>query len=613
MFAELNTMFAPVVLVLLLSLSAVEGGLTPMHDADGKPAQLLGLRKGREPWTWEHVTVPRSLRNAAATALAEDPSLVAVADYRLGMMTTGWDDLVVTTQARYADEDQAYAAGWVEGHATAQAIWYNWLNTFAMQGNGSWVPPSEYMPTKAVTFVQANLDYVAKQVAASNHSSLYWYQVGLQMLQLNGMVDGYNAAVAASSTRRGPRSSERASVASPPAPAPLAFMDILFMGMAGDLMDIFTALGIMTDESATSAVAQLLRAASATRNWRNMSRDDFNTWFAQRTHCSSLVKVANDFSDIWIGHATWSTYNQMYRIFKTYTLNYNASRSGAATVSFSSYPACLSSIDDFYTTSAGLVITETTFNVYNTSIYDGNIGPQGVVMYWVRSQVASRMASSAEQWAKTFVLYNSGTYNNGWTVLDTKLFAPKQPFQAGTLWLAEQFPGRVYLADVTEVLGFAGFFPGFNVPFSHDLFVYAGYPEAVATQGVEMNSYDRNVRMQIFRRDHHKVVDTASMQHIMQYNDYTHDPVSEGNAVYAVASRGDLVASSPQCWGAVDAKLTSFTAMTRAGGAQISAYSGPTPQQPVFNFNTTNATMMCTPHFGVPTLWNNPWVTFTMP
>jgi hypothetical protein len=53
-------------------------------------------------------------------------------------------------------------------------------------------------------------------------------------------------------------------------------------------------------------------------------------------------------------------------------------------------------IDDSYVTNAGLAVTETTLNVFNFTIYDGNLVPQ----------------NSCTVCAPRFGRYNSGSYNN---------------------------------------------------------------------------------------------------------------------------------------------------------------------------------------------------------
>jgi hypothetical protein len=76
-----------------------------------------------------------------------------------------------------------------------------------------------------------------------------------------------------------------------------------------------------------------------------------------------------------------------------------------------SFPGVLYSNDDFYITSAGLVVMETTNDVINMSIYRGHITPQSM-MVWVRAILANRMTSRGSDWTSVMGLYNSGTYNN---------------------------------------------------------------------------------------------------------------------------------------------------------------------------------------------------------
>lgn len=49
-------------------------------------------------------------------------------------------------------------------------------------------------------------------------------------------------------------------------------------------------------------------------------------------------------------------------------------------------------------------------------------------------------------------------------VLDLKRFTPGEELPAGLLWVAEQIPGLVASADLTEQLA-RGYFPSYNIPY----------------------------------------------------------------------------------------------------------------------------------------------------
>lgn len=70
----------------------------------------------------------------------------------------------------------------------------------------------------------------------------------------------------------------------------------------------------------------------------------------------------------------------------------------------------LASGDDYYQTSAGLIVIETTNNVANTSLYQ-YVTPQSVPTF-IRCVVATRMADSGAQWNEIYSQHNSGTYNS---------------------------------------------------------------------------------------------------------------------------------------------------------------------------------------------------------
>lgn len=66
----------------------------------------------------------------------------------------------------------------------------------------------------------------------------------------------------------------------------------------------------------------------------------------------------------------------------------------------------LVSLDDFYLLGSGLMMTQTTNNVFNSSLFD-TITPSSLLA-WQRVRLAHSLAHSGEEWAQTFSKYNSG-------------------------------------------------------------------------------------------------------------------------------------------------------------------------------------------------------------
>jgi len=309
---------------------------------------------------------------------------------------------------------------------------------------------------------------------------------------------------------------------------------------------------------------------------------DFDT----RGHCSSLIKLLPDFSDIFVAHTTWSGYNTMNRIYKFYTLNY--SNVASSTVAFSSTPGFLSSVDDYYITDSKLVTMETTLNVYNTKLY-GKMSSE-TLLSWQRAILANRLAVNASSWVDIFAMHNSGTYNNEWMALDLRNFVPGKPAPPNTLWIIEQMPHKVETADMTFLLNKPLYWPSYNVPYFKDIFEELGYPNDT------ISSYDGCPRANIFRRDQGKVKTIEDMKFLMQYNDYKNDPLSLGNPGYSIASRYDLRITNSKAFGAVDSKVTSYKL---ALNLESDIICGPTYfTQPVFEWNEQWSNVS---HVGQPT------------
>jgi hypothetical protein len=506
--------------------------------------------------------------------------VAAEMDYQPTMLQIGWDVMYLTTNSKMSDDDQAYSAGYIEGTHTFVSAMNHLENNY---------PADKPWPLDAENFLLKHATWLEATIAAKKASGLdaYWTHVSLMWEQWTGLFAGLNAG-------------NGAGVHNGVTFKNFTKGQLLVLTSLGDLFDIIPGLKAnnMSSEHKYNKYDD-----GKGGDWRKMPKEEFMTWFAKKGHCTSLFKLTGDMQDIFFGHVSWNEMNTMMRIFKHVTLNFNAAGTTAKTISMSSYPGMLSSFDDYYVTDSGLGVIETSLEVINLDMYKGNISPD-LLLYWMRVMVANRMAVSAPDWAAKLDTLNSGTYNNQWMILDMNLFTPGEALKDNTMWVAEQMPGVVASKDVTEFLRY-GYYPSYNVPMNKTLFVESGYAEAVKTQGSEMNSYEMCVRAQIFRRDQGTVTDLKSYKHMMHYNDYMQDPISNKNPLYAISSRADLNPREPQCFGAVDAKVSSYS-MWKAGQV-IEAFSGPTPQQPRFGYNITNA--KCGSVKGLPTLYDFPFIT----
>jgi hypothetical protein len=170
---------------------------------------------------------------------------------------------------------------------------------------------------------------------------------------------------------------------------------------------------------------------------------------------------------------------------------------------------------------------ETTIENNNATLW-AFVKPQGTVLEWIRSVVATRLAASGQQWCDLFKRYNrhvfrwqslagildvllavfdmwlgmlavfvcSGTYNNMWHVVDMKLFTPGQPLQPNLLWVLEQMPGPfVVAADMTSKLSSAGYWASYNRVYNTTLFSVSNQTALVRAFG-----------------DHYSWADTARAQ-----------------------------------------------------------------------------------------------------
>lgn len=214
-------------------------------------------------------------------------------------------------------------------------------------------------------FSAALADYVHNQTAyieeqvASNPDDPWWQQAGLLLRQEAGLLAGYNAQA--------------------PAHQRLDADAMLVMSLHSD-MDTLCPLFGCTDVRGRPRVSR-------------------------RGHCSVIVKLVPALRELYAAHTTWTSFEDMTRVYKLYDFAYSGV--AARRIAMSSYPGNLFSTDDWYITGASLAVTETTIDNHNASLW-AHVQPR-TVPTWMRTQIANRLAGDGQSWARAFARENSGT------------------------------------------------------------------------------------------------------------------------------------------------------------------------------------------------------------
>ncbi|XP_056460799.1 phospholipase B-like 1 [Gadus chalcogrammus] len=467
------------------------------------------------------------------------------------LLTTGWGVLEIRAgygQSLQPDDITFFLAGYLEGYLTAQQIMDHYTNMYPQ------LIQSPEVLSKVQKFMKQQDEWSREQVRLNQSSDPLWRHTGFILAQM----DGLQAGVAHWAKQHGQQ--------------PLSLFAIQFLNAVGDLLDLIPAL------------APGVRRPVGGLRWPEMG------------HCSALIKMSPGFENLFFAHSSWYTYAATSRIYKHWDFNVRDAHAATGQLSFSSYPGFLVSLDDFYLLGSGLMMTQTTNNMFNASLY-ALVTPKSLLA-WQRVRLAHSLARTGQEWAETFATHNSGTYNNQYMVVDRQRVKLGHWVEDGALTVVEQIPGLVEYSDQSQALR-RGYWPSYNVPFHRRIYELSGYPAAVEQFG-DIFSYDLCPRAKIFRRDQGRVTDLDSLKHIMRFNEYKTDPYSEGDACKTICCRGDLLESKPMPGGCYDTKVTDFP---MAGEFQVEAVNGPTTQGglPAFAWSGPfNATL----HQGLPPSYN---------
>lgn len=355
-----STMVRSMVLLSML-LTATAAAAAGVSEFDGVPVSAMVAADGTIS------VVPRGAHHASRVAAG----IFGAAEAAWGLfndssyLQTGWAKLEIHTNPNMTDAVCASAAGVLEGKITAHRILESAMNG----GLGPDMKPSPAM----TAFSKVNDEWIASMQSLAKQSTVadkaYWHHVDLINLQMRGVWDGYTTAAKGSKGKL---------------PA-LKWESILYMNLGDELGDF---AGFKPGEGFVDKELPVFGDLKP---------------FMEAGKCSALIKLLEDGSDIFISQETWTSFDSMLRIYKMYDFPFTmtgepaSGRVPAERVSFSSYPAVLNSGDDFYVTSAGLVVQETTIGNSNPDLATTFVSPL-TLMEWLRNILANRLAKTGWDW-----------------------------------------------------------------------------------------------------------------------------------------------------------------------------------------------------------------------
>ena len=564
------------------------------------------------------------------------------------ILTIGQGRLTVFTiplnNAAASDRDYFYGLGLAEGYLTAKRIVQQIYNVV-------WSKPrqNQYI----YEFLSAQYNYMRAQSCAHWRDDPYWFQIGLSLARLDGIMDGLKARQSEMISLL--EKNKRQANFSPTDDYddmlwpyyPVTYMALYELNSNSELGEIAGSVaaenesvntGRYTDKTTNPPEDET--AASAGLPMAEI--DDLRIGphiYAEKTKCSSLVKLVHASNprkvDILASHNTWTSYGEMLRIYKSFSFPDVSSHPSFVNKKFSmsSYPGYLSSTDDWVTAyDSQILITETTNECLSRKRLRKYVQPDSVTTV-VRSIVASVMSNSGSEWFDTFSRENSGTYNNQWIIVDYKPFMswrdewrkgnekPEPP--SDVLWIIEQAPGLVVGHDKTSFLFEESYWASYNRPYYSLIANVSGYTAASRLHG-EWFEHAKCPRARIFSALHSAVENVESMRSIMSLNmwdvmnaTYLHTHNCPKNQL---AGRYDIDPKLPlnskeyrkcgpvMAYGALDLKVTSAGLMTQDAVVMVSA---PLWNNTVGPFNWSELPIEAqTAHWGQPEKWDFPAYVF---
>jgi hypothetical protein len=505
------------------------------------------------------------------------------------------------------DKDYFYALGISEGYLTAERIIQQLFNVV-------WSKPRQ--DAYIYDFLSAQYNYMRKNSERLWREDSFWFQVGLSLARLDGLIDGLKARQLVESSKNS--DDNKWSL------YPVTYMALYELNSVTELGEVVGSLAKDGQEVNTGrhTGGEDTPSAGLSNEEDDLILNEFE--MAEQTKCSSLVKLVNPSSpliDVIVSHNTWTSYSEMLRVYKTFIYRDVRHPSFAnRKISMASYPGYLSSTDDWLTLSdTKILVTETTNECISKKRLRQFVVRDSVTTV-VRSIVASVMSSSGSEWFDFFARENSGTYNNQWIVVDYKQleFCRHNLEKPATdlLWIGEQAPGLVISKDMTDYLFDTGFWASYNRPYFAEIANVSGYSVAYKLKG-EWYHHQKCPRARLFSAFQSQVVNVETMKDIMTMNrwaemrnlSYLHScPKNQIAGRYDIDAGLDVNSvdyrkcGPVMAYGALDCKITNSHMMLKD---EILMVSGPLWNNTVPAFDwSAYPVSQGDAHWGHPDRWN---------
>lgn len=524
--------------------------------------------------------------------LADIPRGVARAYFRMDIHTTGWSLLEVETDPSYSDEQQAYAAGIVEGALTWSLIHKHLENTIRAKCDNQ---PIEKQCNKFKDALDKSVESWQKYAAERSAADPFWHHVTLYYTQINGIYTGWKHGVERSMLEYDADKS-----------------DLFWLNFVSEAIEIQHKLNISLDDVSVEKIPHL---------------------------ASAFLRVVDDkYEDgkptrkLYVAQNAAGTYSSMTRILKRYKLNYHKTATDpqlvqGTTIDFSGYPGSITSQDEFYTVKGEnhrIAVTGTALRNYNKKLWkEVNITHQ--VPIGPRISAANRLASNVTSWGHILARSNSGTASKQWLVVDFNrfdslhtvvphtdemkpihhevitessveqdvrhivMFHHNKKHAKGLVALIEQVPGLTHSADLSDAFLEKGYWATYGLPYFKDIADITHIHKMEELYG-NIFSESESPRAMIFKQGFKNATSLNSIISLMRQNNITESNntsseredcsnnveciIRESGYWSVIGVRGDIVDQHKEAYGVIDTKVVSGTLNKTT--LQFAALSGPT-------------------------------------